>query len=191
MMPQGTSVTILATGRTILVAGFLLGAVGLGACGKQSEGGRCDSRNRDSDCSAGLVCVDDAELPESDGIDLCCPPEDQTPTVPECARRTNIGNTPDGGAAGAPGTDGAAGSAGAAGSTGTGGSAGVSGGGGSGGAIGDASTNSCSFNSDCTPPLLCGPGGVCQQECRTERDCPSGMTCAAGSCVPGDAGGSD
>ena len=37
----------------------------------------------------------------------------------------------------------------------------------------------CYFNSDCGDGLVCGPSGVCRQQCRADRDCASGETCAA------------
>jgi hypothetical protein len=58
----------------------------LSACGKQGEGERCDLNSGSFDCEVGLVCrsADQIGLQGQVGWALCCPPEDQQPTVNAC-----------------------------------------------------------------------------------------------------------
>ena len=48
----------------------------------------------------------------------------------------------------------------------------------------------CSYNSDCTAPLICR-AQICAEECRADVDCSSGQTCLDSRCVPssGTSGG--
>jgi len=57
------------------------------ACGQQSEGERCDTRNGSLDCDNGLVCRVGSELSlpgDTTGVGLCCPPDGVEPNVDEC-----------------------------------------------------------------------------------------------------------
>jgi len=40
----------------------------------------------------------------------------------------------------------------------------------------------CQLASDCLGTEVCGSAGVCISQCQTDRDCPSGRSCQAGSC---------
>ncbi len=80
------------------------------ACGKQSEGERCDQLNGDDDCSDGLVCTPGSQVGQKK--DVCCPASGSID--PRC--------TPGGGQSGGGGAGGTGGSTG--GTTGGGGSTG-------------------------------------------------------------------
>jgi hypothetical protein len=41
----------------------------------------------------------------------------------------------------------------------------------------------CSYNSECTPPLVCGVDAKCRSECVTDRDCVSGQKCTSSVCA--------
>lgn len=61
-------------------------ALTLIACGKQSEGERCDLNSGPLDCETGLVCrsADQLSIEQGRGWALCCPPDDVLPTVNAC-----------------------------------------------------------------------------------------------------------
>ncbi len=46
----------------------------------------------------------------------------------------------------------------------------------------------CVYHSDCVDPLLC-VAGQCRYECKEDRDCAGGASCADGVCVPAGSGG--
>lgn len=43
--------------------------------------------------------------------------------------------------------------------------------------------SSCTRNSDCIAPLVCGRRGVCEAACATDGDCLPSQTCSVGSCA--------
>ncbi len=138
-------------------------------CSRQAEGERCSLENGNIDCEGSLVCTDHNKLrkgPE-DGVDRCCPEELGSSDTPECAQRINsdVGDGDSGGDGGS-------------------GPGGSSNAGDSNVQTPDELGDSCDYNSDCSAPLICGPSGKCQFECRTDRDCPSDQICSTElSCV--------
>jgi hypothetical protein len=57
------------------------------ACGKQSEGERCDLNSGNLDCDTGLICRSADQLSIADrsrGVALCCPPDGVAPGVDAC-----------------------------------------------------------------------------------------------------------
>jgi hypothetical protein len=89
---------------------LLASAILLVACGKQSEGQRCDLRNGSADCESGLVCTPGDELNgiEGKGAALCCPPEGEPPTTEGCQRSGMVIPTLDGGGISIPDAGGSA-----------------------------------------------------------------------------------
>ena len=142
-------------------------------CSRQNEGERCSLANRDDDCEGDLVCTDSSKLRKGDdGVDRCCPEQLGSTDNSLCAQRTNTG-TGDGD-----------------GDTTDSGDGDTTSGGGQGGMSGTEDPadlgNACDYNSECKVPLVCGPSGECQYECRESRDCDSGEVCTAeGTCVAG------
>ncbi|WP_394826693.1 hypothetical protein [Pendulispora albinea] len=65
-----------------------LGALFAPGCSDQAEGERCDSRNGDSDCAAGLQCIR-VNAGETDRFNFRCCPTDRPSTVSECIRSAN------------------------------------------------------------------------------------------------------
>ncbi len=135
-------------------------------CKEQSEGERCSLLNGNDDCEGSLVCTASSGLRDgSDGVDRCCPKAGEATVDQRCTVFLGSGTDPDdqegdGGSSG-DGDDAAGGSS-----------------------DGGQSLNpgdSCAFNSDCQEPLVCGPQGICQVECRTDRDCPDGQSCVGES----------
>ncbi len=140
-------------------------ALSVTGCSRQGEGERCSLLNGNGDCrSEELVCRAASTLRDgSDGVDRCCPTEENDFTDPACApKEGSAGSGGQGGQGGASADGGSAG----AGAT-TNGSGGISG-------LGDA----CQYTSQCPLELVCGPTGVCQRECLEDRDCSSGMSCS-------------
>lgn len=41
----------------------------------------------------------------------------------------------------------------------------------------------CSFNSECPPPLICGRDGACRNQCANDRDCVPGQVCRVTTCA--------
>lgn len=152
--------------RHVLALGLLASSL-LVACSKQEEGERCSTENDDNDCEGSLICVAASDL-RGEEVSRCCPPEGSPVSDGRCTRL--IG----------------------------GGSGGSGGGGNQGGEGGEASTAtaasttvgaSCAYDSECPEGLVCGPGGVCQTECRVDRDCEAPLVCSEqGSCVAADNG---
>lgn len=138
----------------------LLCTMVLGGCSRQQEGERCSLSNGNDDCEGNLICTNATLLRQGDDeVDRCCPENLESTSVSQCARRTASGDGDgdgDTGPGGAPST-------------------------GVGGASGDGDPpdlgDGCGFNSDCSVPLICGPGGVCQYECNEDRDCPDDQRC--------------
>ena len=96
--------------RSLLVPGLFLAALTAlvavtPACGKQSEGERCDQLNGDDDCSDGLVCTPGSQVGQKK--DVCCPASGSID--PRCA--------PGGGQSGGGGAGGTGGSTGGTGGT--------------------------------------------------------------------------
>lgn len=81
--------------RALIVPGlFLLGLL-MTSCSNQGEGERCDIRNFNTDCQAGLSCVSFLGS-NARNYQLCCPAPPAVSVVPAC----NAGSTStDGGAA--------------------------------------------------------------------------------------------
>lgn len=54
----------------------------------------------------------------------------------------------------------------------------------------ERSTEDCIYNSDCGPPLVCGPDQRCRYECMEDRDCDPLRSCSTEfRCIPrADAG---
>ncbi len=125
-----------------------------GGCSRQSEGERCSLTNGDEDCDGSLVCTQAEELQLDDGVDRCCPPQGDAFSDSRCTPR--IGGGSSGGSTGAGGGTGQGGEN-------VGGAAGE----------GNGRDEPCSYNSDCTSGLICGPGGQCQPECNEDIDCPA------------------
>ncbi len=147
------------------------------SCAEQGEGERCDkSANGDDDCESGLECIEANDLANASFGDRCCPPEEVSDDE-RCIRKT-------GGTGGSAGTAGSSGSAGADGSAdaagGSAGTAGSSGAAGSGGTSTDGGP--CHYTSQCPLGLVCGPGGVCQHECKDTLDCTPPLVCSGGKC---------
>jgi len=69
--------------RSLLSAGALIfaGAFVFQACGKQSEGERCETTNGNNDCDPGLECVSRQTVNDT----ICCPKDGVAPTTAECA----------------------------------------------------------------------------------------------------------
>ncbi len=171
MAPRRTPPLLLGVPSLLLALVTVMADTG---CQKQAEGARCDVLNRNDDCDDGLECVA-AKLLLNDVADRCCPPEDEVSAENDCRRRVTIGSGSGTGGTGSPsGTGGGGPTAGAPSSEGGAAAAG--------GATGSA--GSCSYPSDCPLGQTCGPRGVCQPECREDRDCgPGGWTCSdAGVC---------
>jgi hypothetical protein len=63
------------------------------ACSDQGEGERCSKDNDNTDCAAGLVCTQAANLSGSApiGSALCCPPIGVPPTVDACQPKIGVG----------------------------------------------------------------------------------------------------
>lgn len=137
----------------LLISAALLSPLVIG-CQRQGEGERCSTLNKDSDCQDGLVCTDSSGLREgADEVDRCCPEPGEPISDNRCSRRTGTGD-----------------------GDGLGGVGGMSGDG-----DGDDLSgfgDGCGYTSDCDPGLVCGPGGVCQNECNRDRDCPEGEVCS-------------
>lgn len=136
-------------------------------CQRQLEGERCALANGNADCEGtGLYCTPASQLGNDEEVpaDRCCPAPSESYSDARCAPRVGSGN--EGGAGGA--------------DNGTGGSSAATGG--SGGAPLVGAGDSCDYTSECTPPLVCGPRGICQVECKTDEDCPSGESCVDQSC---------
>lgn len=139
--------------RLLTVALLLSVVVG---CGRQKEGERCALTNGDSDCVEALLCTEAETLRGGeDGVDRCCPDPDSSPSDSRCALRTSTGSNTGGGP-----------------SVGEGGAGGADGEGGP-SSMGEA----CQYDSQCTLPLVCGPGGKCQFECNVDIDCDEGERC--------------
>lgn len=69
----------------------LAGALCCSACGRQSEGERCDPNNASLDCDEGLECKLASELNiEGRGVGLCCPPDGVTPNVNACLTNATL-----------------------------------------------------------------------------------------------------
>lgn len=138
---------------------FLLAALSFAfvlGCNRQQEGERCALTNGDSDCEDDLLCTEAETLRANDGVDRCCPDPEESPSDARCALRTTAGDGD--------------------------GDAPIAGQGGAGGASGDdeplaSMDEACQYPSDCVPPLVCGPGGKCQFECRVDIDCDDGEIC--------------
>ena len=134
----------------------LVGFALLLACSKQREGARCSPENDDNDCDSGLICIAADKL--RGGIDdetpRCCPPEGEAISDERCTPLIGGG-----------GGDNL---------------------GGDGGEGGESSTTAgalCSYDSECKDGLVCGPQGMCQAECRENRDCEAPLVCDEGVCV--------
>jgi hypothetical protein len=41
----------------------------------------------------------------------------------------------------------------------------------------------CQYHSECPGEQICGPDGECRDQCKDDRDCVSGQTCAGGVCA--------
>jgi hypothetical protein len=155
---------------TVPVSGAMLAS----GCARQDEGERCDRRSGSGDCESGLECVPSTRLLEGK-VDRCCPREGVHISDDRCIRSSGGGG--EGGSAGTGGEEDAGD---AAEPDSNGGMAGASGAGGV-----DASDDACiacNYTSECDPPLVCGPRGCCQPECRDNRDCAESEQCVAGSC---------
>jgi hypothetical protein len=143
------------------------------SCARQAEGARCNRANGNLDCQDGgasLVCTVSSELRGgADKVDRCCPPRGETISDSRCERRVGGGGN-EGGGPGEGGTTSSDGSGG--GDTSPGGST-------SGAGLGEG----CAYNSECVDDLVCGPGGICQYECRVSDDCDDGKTCKSRKCV--------
>ena len=155
---------------------LLLAAWAAFACAKQGEGERCNATtNGNQDCESHLVCVKATDLANTGVGDRCCPPEGQNPGVDICIRSAGTGGT--GATDGGSGSAGQAGSDGGAGASGAGGTAGQAGSGGSAGSGGAPDAGTCLYDSDCPGTLVCGPTGMCQAECKTNKDCTAPEVC--------------
>ncbi len=139
----------------------LLGALALSltGCTRQAEGDRCSLDNGNDDCDGSLVCTASSGLRDGDdGVDRCCPKAGDGTVDQKCTIFLGSGTEQN---------------------TGQGGSNAQT-------EEGDStveevesvnSGDTCSFNSDCVEPLVCGPQGACQVECQSDRDCPDGQSC--------------
>lgn len=146
-------------------AGLIWGALSLTVtgCQRQGEGERCSLLNGSADCQGEeLQCTPASNLRLGrDGVDRCCPLSGVEQTDERCDPRTGRG-TGGGDNQGSGGT--------------TPGGAPNEGPDESDlGEVGDA----CQYSSDCVLPLICGPQGTCQAECREDRDCPGESVCSS------------
>jgi len=158
-------------GVTLAVLVPVFAALSVPGCAKQGEGDRCDFTNSEhDDCEAEFECVPNDQLRGE--VDRCCPPVGESFSDERCTRITGSG-----GAGGSSGAAGAAGAAGEAGS-GSGGTAGAD----SGASDASSECSACRYSSDCAVNLVCGPGGCCQPECVSDRDCEPPRTCVASRC---------
>lgn len=168
---------------------FVLGlAFGASGCSRQGMGERCSLANGNEDCEGDLVCTDSSKLRNKNEVDRCCPEQLSSSDNSLCAQVTIGGGDGDGDG------DGDSGSVGGNGGSSDTGDA----------ELGDACTverdcaapaicsesrkvcaeRACDWSSDCPQPFICGPRGVCQVECKDDRDCGSGEVCSSQStCV--------
>lgn len=136
--------------RLLLALVALAAVPALFGCSRQQEGERCSSSNGNSDCGDDLVCTN---LGRQYGKEVyrCCPEAGETSTDARCRPVSDVDNPGDGGAGGMSGGD------------------------------DDPKTlgHACDWNSDCTSPLICGPGGTCNYECKKDRDCDGDKICSS------------
>jgi hypothetical protein len=130
------------------------------ACSRQGEGDRCSTENDDNDCESGLICVDYHDLRggQADQVSRCCNPEGNDVGDGRCTRLIGAGTSTTSTT-----------------TTGGGGEAGANG--------GTTAGTECTHTSQCPEGMVCGPTGVCQDECLEDRDCDDGLVCQAGRCV--------
>jgi len=144
------------------LAGLAMLAASDGCDPNQGDGERCDTTD---DCADGLVCYPP----------VCCPPDRQSSSSPDC--RTGTTTLTDSGIdAATDGADSGADAADVTPDTLT---------------LPDGFGNVCQYNSDCPGALVCLPGGTCGFQCDGDRDCPSGEHCPSRTCAAGTTGGSD
>ena len=93
---RAASITRAALARTVLYTA-LVAAPLLSGCAKQGEGERCDPNSGNLDCDTGLACrsADQLSIGVASRAGLCCPVDENAPTVNACRAGADLPNDQD------------------------------------------------------------------------------------------------